>query len=84
MNYLDEIRVICTKDGRCYIKNDFSAVDPDDQNSLKPIKEALTVHNHILLDPDKKVVFVEGITDYNYMTTFTQILNKKRHSLPAN
>ena len=50
-----------------------------------PIKEALTVENYILVKPSEKVVFVEGITDYNYLTAFKKILGKQGISfLPIN
>lgn len=74
LEYLDEIRVIRMNDNESIILNDFSAIDPTDPDSLKPVKEAFTVNNHILLDPDRKVIFVEGITDYNYLLAFKKLL----------
>lgn len=74
VNYLDELRVITMSDNVSSIDNDFSTINPKDPDSLKPIKTALTIDNHILYDPDKKVVFVEGITDYNYMVAFKKLL----------
>lgn len=77
LDYLDEIRVIALREGHSYIHNDFTTVSEDDPDTLAPIKHSLTVNNHILLDPDVKVVFVEGITDYNYMTAFKKVLEEK-------
>ena len=74
IDYLDELRVITMNDNISSIDNDFCAINREDPDSLKPIKTALTVENRILFDPDKKVVFVEGITDYNYMVAFRNIL----------
>ncbi len=74
LNCLDELRVIVSEDNKSRIKNDFATIDIDDPDALKAVRTALTVSNHILLDPDKKVIFVEGITDYNYMLAFKQIL----------
>ncbi len=71
---LDELRVIETRDGEAFINNDFSAVNQDDPDSLLPVKRALTVESCHLYDPDKRVVFVEGITDYNYLIAFKKIL----------
>lgn len=70
LDYLDELRVVSIENNISSISNDFSTIDLDDPDSLKPVKNALTVSNYILTDPDKKVVFVEGITDYNYMIAF--------------
>ncbi len=74
LDCLDELRVVTNKDNLSSIDNDFTTIDINDPDSLKPIKTALTVNNHILLDPDKLVVFVEGITDYNYLLAFKKIL----------
>ena len=70
LNHLDELRIIENKDNIVRIHNTFTAVNYGDPDSLLPIKEALTVENHILVNPKKTVVFVEGITDYNYLTAF--------------
>lgn len=74
IDYLDELRVVETRDGESFIKNDFSAIDLNDPDSLMPVKRALTVESCHLYDPEKTVVFVEGITDYNYLLVFKQIL----------
>ncbi len=74
LDCLDEIRVVSVQNNIAYICNDFAAIDPDDPDCLKPIKEALTVENHILFDPDMDLVFVEGITDYNYLLAFKNLL----------
>ena len=75
MDNLDELRVISMENNFSHICNDFSTIDADDPDSLRPIKEALTVSNNVLYDPDNKVVFVEGITDYNYMVAFKNKFN---------
>ena len=76
LDYLDEIRVVVNKENITSIENNFAAVNENDPDSLLPIKDSLTVENHILVNPEEKVVFVEGITDYNYLTAF-KILFKK-------
>jgi energy-coupling factor transporter ATP-binding protein EcfA2 len=80
LDCLDEIRVVSMKDNQSSICNDFTAIDPDDPDCLKPIKEALTVENRILFDPDMNLVFVEGITDYNYLLAFKKLLGFKNLS----
>ena len=76
LDYLDELRVVVNDGTVSHIVNNFAAVDPNDPDSLLPIKDALTVENHILVDPDEKIVFVEGITDYNYLTAFKKLFGK--------
>ncbi|MBQ1998685.1 MAG: AAA family ATPase, partial [Spirochaetales bacterium] len=70
LDHLDELRIIENKDNIVRIHNTFTVVNYGDPDSLLPIKEALTVENHILVNPENTVVFVEGITDYNYLTAF--------------
>lgn len=77
INNLDELRVVVNSDNKSKINNDFNAIDIDDPDTLRPIKQALTVGNHMLFDPDRKVIFVEGITDYNYLLAFKKILDIK-------
>lgn len=68
LDYLDEVRLInICKDNTSKIDNNFTTVNPDDADSLLPIRESLTTRNSVLLDPNQIVVFVEGITDYNYL-----------------
>lgn len=74
---LDELRVAELRDSEAYISNDFSAIDPEDPDSLEPIKNALMVNSCQIFDPDRKVIFVEGITDYNYLLAFKRILDIK-------
>lgn len=76
LDHLDELRVVVNDGTVSHIVNNFAAVDPNDPDSLLPIKDALTVENHILVDPDEKIVFVEGITDYNYLTAFKKLFGK--------
>lgn len=77
LDYLDEIRVISMENNKAKIDNDFATINMEDADSLLSVKNALTVSNHILLDPDVKVVFVEGITDYNYMVAFKKLLKRE-------
>ncbi len=76
LDYLDELRVVVNKDNISSIENNFAAVNANDPDSLLPVKDSLTVENHILVNPEEKVVFVEGITDYNYLTAFKKLLGK--------
>ena len=74
LDYLDEIRLISLQNNEVAKVNDsFTTVNPDDADSLLAIRESLTVRNSILLDPKQVVVFVEGITDYNYFVAMKTI-----------
>ncbi len=76
-NNFDELRLVSMQNNRSSIDNLFTAVNIDDPDSLLPIKEALTIKQNILYDMDTEVVWVEGITDYNYLTMFKNFLNIK-------
>lgn len=73
----DELRVV-SSDKYAHISNSFTTVNHNDPDSLKPIKESFTISNHVLYDYDTEVVFVEGITDYNYLTMFKRILGYEK------
>lgn len=85
LDYLDELRIVQNKDNITSIENYFSAVNENDSDSLLPVKEALTVENHIIINPDNDLIFVEGITDYNYLTAFKKVIGKDDiYFLPIN
>lgn len=75
-NY-DELRVVSSENNRAHIENLFTAIDENDPDSLKPIKESLTIKQNVLYDYDTEIVWVEGITDYNYLTMFKNLLGIK-------
>ena len=73
INHLDEIRIVkLQKEGNgVEIINDFYTINPDDVDTLEDIINSFGVlHRDILTNPNNKVIFVEGITDYNYLTAF--------------
>lgn len=78
-NY-DELRIVSMNNNKAKIDNSFTAVNVDDPDSLLPIKEALTIKQNVLYDLDTEVIWVEGITDYNYLTLFKKILDYKNIS----
>ena len=87
LDYLDEIRLICLQNNEvAKINDNFTTVNPDDADSLLAIRESLTVRNSILLDPRQVVIFVEGITDYNYFVGMKAISPLYKHIvfLPIN
>ena len=85
LDNLDELRVIESKNNISTIENSFAAVNMYDPDSLRAVKESLTVENHILMNPENTVVFVEGITDYNYLTAFKKLFEiQDLYFLPIN
>lgn len=89
INHLDEIRIIeqrvASKDNAknkevcgTEIINDFSTID-DEIDSLAKIRQAFGVDNHFsMVGGDSKIIFVEGITDYNYLTKFKLLYEKEK------
>lgn len=81
LDYLDEIRLVYLQDDDiATIKNNFTTVNHEDVDALASIRESLTVRNSILLDPNQIVVFVEGITDYNYLVGM-KLLNENCNNI---
>lgn len=72
IEHLDELRIIEQQDdGGADIINDFSLFSKDKTrvDALKDIKKAFGVQGLV----SKRVIFVEGITDYNYLIKFKQL-----------
>ncbi|MBR6913230.1 MAG: AAA family ATPase [Treponema sp.] len=85
LDYLDELRVVVNDGTVSHIVNNFAAVDPNAPDSLLPIKEALTVENHLLVNPKEKVVFVQTMEEYCYLVAFKKLFGIKGISfLPVN
>lgn len=81
----DELRVISMDNNRSEIDNIFTAVNYNDPDSLLPIKESLTIKQNVLYDLDTEVIWVEGITDYIYLTMFKNFFDFKNIAfLPFN
>ncbi len=74
VDYFDELRVVSLDSNYAKMNNSFTSVDHDDPDSLLPIKKSFTIGNHVLYDYDTVIVFVEGITDYNYFTMFKNLI----------
>lgn len=62
------------ENNRSKIDNLFTAVNYEDPDSLLPIKESLTIEQNVIYILKTEVVWVEGITDYNYLTMFKKLL----------
>ncbi|AFI05433.1 AAA family ATPase [Helicobacter cetorum] len=81
-DHLDELRILSLdRDLRNVNINHFSSVSPNDSDSLKRIKKALGVEKRHLIG--SKCVFVEGISDYNYLSVF-KLLYEKEKEKPLN
>ena len=78
VNFLDEIRIIKHKEKGVGVEiiNEFTSIsnsreDIDKVDTLEDIINGFGVlHRDIITNPNNKVIFVEGITDYNYLTAF--------------
>lgn len=85
IHYLDEVRIVKKhKDGLfSEILNDFSAIYSNEADTLKEIKISLQA-NYFMINEnlEDKVVFVEGITDYNYLTAFKLLYEKTKKEKP--
>ncbi len=79
-DHLDEIRIVEKETEGSVIKNNFNyPLNNTSKNSdaLDKIKRSLGVGQHVFCDPKKhRIIFVEGITDYCYLSVFKLYFNK--------
>ncbi len=79
-NY-DELRLVSVGDkGAVRIDNSFCAADSDEPDTISSIKRPLTIEQHVLYDIDTEVIWVEGITDYNYLTMFKRLFGDEKYN----
>ncbi len=79
-DHLDEIRIVEKETEGSVIKNHFNyPLNNASKNSdaLYQIKRSLGVGQHVFHNPQKhRIIFVEGITDYCYLSAFKLYFNK--------
>lgn len=79
-DHLDEIRIVEKETEGSVIKNSFNYPlnnASKDSDALYQIKRSLGVGQHVFHNPQKhRIVFVEGITDYCYLSAFKLYFNK--------
>lgn len=83
MDHLDEIRIVEKETEGSVIKNSFNyPLNNAGRNSdaLDKIKRSLGVGQHVFHNPQKhRIIFVEGITDYCYLSAFKLYLCYKEY-----
>ncbi len=81
-DHLDEIRIVEKEEQGSVIKNGFS-YDPredagNNSDALHQIKRSLGVSQNVFHNPQKhRIIFVEGITDYCYLSAFKLYFNER-------
>ncbi|WQW41129.1 ATP-binding protein [Helicobacter pylori] len=82
-DHLDEIRIVEKETEDSVIKNHFNYPlnnASKDSDALDKIKRSLGVGQHIFHNPQKhRIIFVEGITDYCYLSAFKLYFNKREY-----
>ncbi|WRG65735.1 ATP-binding protein [Helicobacter pylori] len=80
-DHLDEIRIVEKETEGSAIKNHFNYPLNNagkDSDALYQIKRSLGVDQHVFHNPQKhRIIFVEGITDYCYLSAFKLYFNKR-------
>ncbi|GAA7268302.1 hypothetical protein ID0507_08690 [Helicobacter pylori] len=82
-DHLDEIRIVEKEEQGSVINNGFSYDPKEDasknSDALYQIKRSLGVGQHVFHNPKKhRIIFVEGITDYCYLSTFKLYFNERK------
>ncbi len=89
-DYLDEIRIVknlsthdtdskdtdSSSHKGAAIINDFSVISEESADTLHEIRKALGA----AFTPDDTIIFVEGISDYNYLTAFKNLYEQETHT----
>ncbi len=79
-DHLDEIRIVEKEEQGSVIKNNFNYPlnnASKDSDALYQIKRSLGVGQHVFHNPQKhRIIFVEGITDYCYLSAFKLYFNE--------
>ena len=77
-DHLDEVRTLIRDDETGFVRiiDRFSVIG-DDSDTLGHILNNLTVGRHVMYGPDQRVIFVEGHTDYCYLTAFKILMSPK-------
>ncbi len=82
-DHLDEIRIVEKETEGSVIKNSFNYPLNNagkDSDALDKIKRSLGVGQHVFHNPQKhRIIFVEGITDYCYLSAFKLYLYYKEY-----
>ncbi|GAA7688057.1 hypothetical protein MMM7_13410 [Helicobacter pylori] len=81
-DHLDEIRIVEKEKQGSVINNGFSYDPKEDasknSDALYQIKRSLGVGQHVFHNPKKhRIIFVEGITDYCYLSAFKLYFNER-------
>lgn len=80
-DHLDEIRIVEKETEGSVIKNNFNYPlnnASKDSDALYQIKRSLGVDQHVFHNPQKhRIIFVEGITDYCYLSAFKLYFNER-------
>ncbi|MFP6311285.1 ATP-binding protein [Helicobacter pylori] len=82
-DHLDEIRIVEKETEGSVIKNSFNYPlnnASKDSDALDKIKRSLGVGQHVFHNPQKhRIIFVEGITDYCYLSAFKLYFNEREY-----
>ena len=85
VDYLDEIRVVNNANGICSVNNNFHYFEDDEPDTLRSIKDSLTIGANVFFTDKSQRIFVEGVTDYNYLVAMKKVLGYDNlHFLPFN
>ena len=85
-DHLDEVRLMqINPNGSVTVRDKFTGLPEDQLEQTSEVFKALTVGRHMVMDPESRLFYVEGITDYNYLTAFKLLLGYDNVSfLPVN
>jgi energy-coupling factor transporter ATP-binding protein EcfA2 len=76
-HHLDEVRLVVNEpNGNTIIINQFDQFDKENHDVLRPLLESLTVGRNFLRNEGRETIFVEGSSDYFFLTSFADKMRK--------
>lgn len=84
VRHLDEVKIVkpCADGKGSTVINDFSAIADNEADTLAEIKRSLGIGAISLLDRRDRPIFVEGITDYAYLTAMYSLYEDIKKDAP--
>jgi Asp-tRNA(Asn)/Glu-tRNA(Gln) amidotransferase C subunit len=78
INHLDETRLVINEsNGNTKIINEFDNFDNKNRDVMRPLLDCLTISRNFMRTEGRNTIFVEGMSDYFFLTAFAEMMRRK-------
>ena len=78
-DHLNEVRLVINEpNGNTRIINEFDQFNHSNHDVMRPLLDCLTISRNFMRTEGRTTVFVEGASDYFFLTAFAKIMRAKR------